>query len=158
MNSQCGELSFLLFGQSVQWLSRIQLFATPWTTACQSSLSIANSRRLLKFMSISRWCHPAISSSVIPFSSHLQSFPASGSFPMSWLLVSGGQSIGASASVLPVSIQDCFPFKLTRLTSSLSNRLLGVFSSTTVWRHQFFDALLPLESSSHNGIWLLGRT
>ena len=84
----------------------------------------------------SRWCHPVISSSVIPFSSCLQSFPASGSFPISRLFSSGGQSIGtsASASVLPMNIQNWFPLGLTGLISFLSKRL----SSTTVQKHQFF--------------------
>ena len=72
--------------QSVQSLSHIRLFVTPWTAARQASLSITNSRNLLKFMSIEWWCHPTISSSVIPFSSHLQSFPALGSFQMTQVL------------------------------------------------------------------------
>ena len=82
---------------------------------------------------LSWWCHPTISSSVIPFSSCLQPFPESGSFPWSWLFTSGGQSIGASASlsVLPMNIQDWFPFRLTDLISLLSKRLSRVFSSTT---------------------------
>ena len=91
---------------SVQSLSRAQLFATPWTAARQASLSINNSWSLLKLMSISRWCHPTISCSVAPFSSCLQSFPASGSFPVSQFFPLEGQSIGASASasVLPMNI------------------------------------------------------
>ena len=89
--------------------------------------------------SLSWWCLPTISSSVVPFS-WLQSFPASGSFPMSELFTSGGQSVraSASASVLPMSIQDWFPSRLTGLISLLSKGS-GVFSST-VWRHQFFGA------------------
>ena len=81
-----------------------------------------------------RWCHPTISSSVIPFSSHLQSFPASGSFPVSRLFTSGGQSIGASASasVLPMNIQNWFPLWLTGLIFLQSKGLSRVFSSTTV--------------------------
>ena len=88
---------------SAQSLSRVRLFVTPWTAASQSSPSITNSRSLLKLMS-----HPTISCSVIPFSACIQSFLASGSFPMSQLFASGGQSIGtsASASVLPMNIQD----------------------------------------------------
>ena len=98
---------------SVQSLSHVQLFVTPWTAARQASLSIPNSQSLLKLTSIhpsSRWCHPTIASSVIPFSSCLQSLPASGSFPMSQFFASGGQSIevSASASVLPMNIQDWF--------------------------------------------------
>ena len=84
---------------------------------------------------LSRWCHPTISSSVAPFSSSPQSFPASGSFPMSWLFASGDQSIGASVSVLPMNIQGWFPLGLTGLISLLEK---GVFSNTTVWKHQFF--------------------
>ena len=91
---------------------------------------------------LTRWCHPTISSSVVPFSSCLQSFPASGSFPVSWLFMSGGQSIGASASasVLPMNIQGWFLLGLTGLISFLSKGLSRVFSSTTVRRHQFFNA------------------
>ena len=83
---------------SVQSLSRVRLFVAPWTAARQASLSITNSQSLLKLMSIELWCHPTISSSVIPFSSRLQSFPASGSFEMSPFFASGGQSIGVSFS------------------------------------------------------------
>ena len=82
--------------RSAQALSRVRVFVTPWTGACQASLSITNSRSLLKLMSISWWCHPTISSSVIPFSSHLHCFPASGSFQMSQFFTSGGQNIGGS--------------------------------------------------------------
>ena len=101
--------SSVLVKSSVQSLSQIWLFATPWTAALQASLSITNSWSLLKLMS--GWCHPTISSSVVPFSSCLQSFPASGSFPRSQFFVWGGQSIGvsASASVFPMNIQDSFP-------------------------------------------------
>ena len=94
----------------------------------------------------SRWCHPAISSSVVPFSSCPQSFPASGSFQMSQLVTSDGQSIGvsASASVLPMNIQDQFFLRLTGLISSQSKGLSRVFSNTTVQNHQFFSAQLSL--------------
>ena len=98
-----------------------------------------------------QWCHPtsvisSISSSVIPFSSHLQSFPASGSFPMSQSFPSGGQSVGvwASASVLPVNIQGWFPLRLTSWISLQSKGLSRVFSSATVRKHQFFGAQLSL--------------
>ena len=88
---------------SVQSLSRVWLFATPWIAARQASLSITNSRSSLKLSPSSRWCHPAISSSVVPFSSCPQSLPASGSFPVSQLFARGGQSTGVSAlaSFLP---------------------------------------------------------
>ena len=116
---------------SVQLLSRVQLFATPWTAACQTSLSFTISQSLLKLMSIEcQWCHPTISSFVVPFSSCLQSFPASDVFPVSWLFTSGGQSIGASASVLPMNIQDWFPLGLPGLVSFQSKGLLRVFSNT----------------------------
>ena len=92
---------------------------------------------------LSWWCHPTISSSsAVPYSSCPQSFPASGSFPMSRLFASGGQSIRApaSASVLPVNIEGWFPLGLTGLMSLQSKGLSRVFSSTTVWKHQFFGA------------------
>ena len=128
-----------LFSQSVQSLSHVQLFATPWTAARQASLSITNSRNLLKLMPSSLCCHPAISSSVVPFSFHHQSFPASGSFPMSQFFSSGGQSIGvsASASVLPMNIQNWFPLGRTGWISLLSKGLSRVFSNTTVQKHQY---------------------
>ena len=86
------------------------------------------------------WCHPTISSSVVPFSSHLQSFPASGSFPMSQFFTSGGQSseVSASASGLPMNIQDWFPLRLTGWISLQSKGLSRVFSNTTVQKHQCF--------------------
>ena len=91
---------------------------------------------------LSRWCHPTISSSVIPFSSCPQSFPASGSFQMSQLFTSGGQSIGVSAStsVLPMNIQDLFPLGWTGWIFLQSKGLSRVFSNTTVQKHQFFGA------------------
>ena len=131
-----------LFYSSVQSLSRVQLFATPWT-ARQASLSIINSQSLLKLMSI-RWCHPTISSSVIPFSACRQSFPVSGSFQMRQLFASGGQStrVSASASVLPMNIQNEFPLGWTGWISLQSKGLSRVFSNTTVQKHQFFGAQL----------------
>ena len=100
---------------------------------------------------LSPWCHPAISSSVIPFSSWLQSFLASESFLMSWLFASGGQSIraSASASVLPMNIQDWFPLGLTGLIFLQSKRLSRVFSNITVQKHQFFVIQPSLWSNSH---------
>ena len=95
---------------------------------------------------LSPWCHPTFSSSVVPFSSRLQSFPASGSFQMSQFFTSGGQSIGvsASASVLPMNIQDLFPLGWTGWISLLPKGLSRVFSNTTVKKHQFFSAQLSL--------------
>ena len=108
---------------------------------------------------LSQWCHPTISSSVIPFSSHFQSLPASGSFQMSQFFTSGNQRIGvsASASVLPMNIQDCFPLGLTDLVSLQSEGLSRVFSNTTVQKHQFFAAQLSLWFSSHIHTWLLEK-
>ena len=119
--------------RSVQVLSRVWLFATPWTAACQASLSITNSQSLPKLMCIESVMPSNISSSVIPFSSCLQSFPASGSFQMSQLFASGGQSIGVSAlaSVLPMNIQDWFPLGWTGWISLQSKELSRVFSNTT---------------------------
>ena len=88
----------------------------------------------------SRWCHPTVSSSVFPFFSCFQSFPAAGSFPMSQFFASGGQSVGASASVLPINSQDWFSLELTDLISLQFKGLSGVFSNNTVQNHQFFSA------------------
>ena len=95
---------------------------------------------------LSWWCHPTISSSVVPFSSRLQSFPASGSFPVSQFFTSGGQSIGASASasILPMNIQDWFPLGWTGLSCLQFKGLWRVFSNTTVQKHQFFGTQLSL--------------
>ena len=107
----------------------------------------------------SRWCHPTISSSVIPFSSCLQSLPASGSFSVSQLFASGGQSTGisASASVLLMNIQSWFPLGLTCLISLESKRLSRVFVSTTIQKHQYFGTQPSLWSNSHIHTWLLEK-
>ena len=130
--------------QLVQLLSHVQLLVTPWTAARQVSLSITNHGACSNSCPSNQWCHPTISSSVIPFSSYLQSFPASGSFPMSQFFALGGQSIGASASasVLPMNIQDWFPLRWTGWISLQSKGLSRVFSNTTVQKHQFFSAQL----------------
>ena len=220
--------------QSVQSLSHVWPFSTPWTIAHQASLSITNSRSLLKLMSIalvmpsnhlilcrplllllsifpnirvfsnesvlriqfqfsrsvlpnslqphelqharppcpssaprvypnpcslSQWCHSTISSSVLPFSFHLQSFPASGSFQMNQFFESGGQSIGVSAagSVLSLNIQDWFPLEWTAWISLQSNGLSRVFSNTTVQKHQFFSAQFSSQSNSHIHTWPLEK-
>ena len=106
---------------------------------------------------LSQWCHPTISFSVVPFSSCLQSFPASGFFQMSQFFTSGGQSIGVSAStsVLPVNTQDWSPLGWTGWISLQSKGLSRVFSNTTVQKHQFFGAQLSLKSNSHIHTWLL---
>ena len=126
---------------SVQSLSRVWLFATPWTAARQASLSITNSRVHQNPCPLSQWFHPIISSSVVPFSSHLQSFPASGSFQMSQLFASDGQSIGVSAStsVPPMNTQDWCLLEWTGWISLQSKWLTRVFSNTAVQKHQFFS-------------------
>ena len=135
---------------SAQSLSHVS-FATPWTAARQASLSITNPGVYSNSRPLSWWCHPTISSSVVAFSSCLQSFPASESFQMSPFLASGGQSIrvSGSTSVLPMNIQDWFPLGQTGLISSQSKGLSRVFSNTTVQKHQFFCAQLSLYSNSH---------
>ena len=108
----------------------------------------------------SRWCHPAISSSVVPFSSCPQSLPASGSFQMSQLFAWGGQSIGvsASASLLPMNTQDWSPLGWTGWISLQSKGLSRVFSNTTVQKHQFFGAELSSQSNSHIHTWPVEKT
>ena len=108
---------------------------------------------------LNMWCHPTIALLVVPFSSSLQSFPDSGSFPMSGLFASGGQSIGASASasVLPMNIQGWFPLELTGLMSLQSKGLSRVFSNITVQKHQFFSAQPSLWFNSSICTWLLEK-
>ena len=127
---------------SVQSLSRVRLFATPWTAARQTSLSITNSQSLVKLMSIESVMPSNHLTSVVPFSSSLQSFQASGSFPVSQFFTSGGQRFGvsASASVLPMNIQDWSPLGWTCWISLQSKGLSKVFSNITVQKHQFFGA------------------
>ena len=139
---------------AVYSLSHVPLFATLWTAAHQTSLSFTNTRSLLKLMSIE---------SVIP-SNHLilccpllLSFSASGSFPMSPLLASGDQSIGALASVIPLIIQGWFPLGLTGLISLLSKGLSRVFCGTTPQKHQFLGSHSSLWSNSHICAWLLEK-
>ena len=150
----------------VQLLSPVWLFATSWIAARQAFLSITNSQSSLKLMSIEsmmwsnrQWCHPTISSSVVPFSSCPQSFPASGFSQMSQLFASGGQSIGvsASASVLPMNTQDWSFLGWTGWTSLQSKGLSRVFSNSTVQKHQFFSAQLSLWSNSHIHTWPLEK-
>ena len=108
---------------------------------------------------LSRWCHPAISPSVVPFSSCPQSLPASGSFPMSQLFTWGGQSTGVSASgsVLPMNTQDWSPLEWTGWISLQSKGLSRIFSNTTLQKHQFFGAQLSSQSNSHIHTWLLEK-
>ena len=158
--SYWNELNFMLFQfSSFQSLSRVRLFATPWIAACQASLFITNSWSSLRLMLIESVMDPAISSSVVPFSSCPQSLPALKSFPMSQLFTWGGQSIGvsASASVPPVNTQDWSPLGLTGWISLQSKGLPRVFSNTTVQKHQFFGAQLSSQSNSHIHTWPLEK-
>ena len=143
---------------SVQLLSHVQLFATPCTAARQGSLSITNSQGLLILMLSQCW-HPTISSSVIPFSSCLQSFPLSGSFPVSQLFALGGQNTGvsASASVLPMNTQDWSPLGWTGWVSLQSKGLSRVFSNTTVQKHQFSALSFRYMSNYHVHTWILEK-
>ena len=134
--------SFALFSDSVQSLGCARLWPHGLQHArlpCPSPIP----RACWNSCALSHWCHPTISSSVVPFSSYLQSFPVSGSFPVSQLFAWDGQSIGvsASASVLPVNIQDWSPLGWTGWISLQSKGLSRVFSNTTVQKHQFFGVL-----------------
>ena len=144
---------------SPQSLSRVWLLATPWTAERQASCPSPTPGVYLKSRPLSRWCHPTISSSVILFSSCPQSFPASGSFPMSQLFACGGQSIGVSASksVLPMNTQDLSPWGWTGWISLQSKGLSRVFSNTTVQKHQFFGAQLSSQSNCQIHTWLLEK-
>ena len=130
--------------------------ADPWTITRHGpspSISVCSNSHPLSW-----WCHPTISSFVVPSSSCLQSFPASGSFLMSWLFTSGSQSIGASASasIFPLNIQDWFSLGLTGLISLQSKGCSRVFSNTTVQKH-FFSTQPSLWSNSHIHTWLLKK-
>ena len=131
---------------SLQSLSHVRIFATPWIAACQASLSITTPGVHSNSGPSSRWCHPAISSSVVPFSSCPQPLPASECFPMSQLFAWGGQStrVSALASLLPKNTQDWSPLEWTGWISLQSKGLLRVFSNTTVQKHQSFSVQLPL--------------
>ena len=134
---------------SVQFSSVAQLCPTLWLHGLQHARLACPSPTLGVYSNsypFSQSCHPTISFSVIPFSSHLQSSPASGSFLMSQFFSSGGQNIGVSpsASVLPMNIHDRFPLRLTGFISLQSKELSGVFCNTTVQKHQFFSAQLSL--------------
>ena len=122
---------------------------------CPSPTSVACSNSC----PLSRWCHPTISSSVVPFSSSPQSFTTSGSFPMSQFFTSGSQSIAVSAStsVLPMNTQDCSPLGWTGWISLQPKGLSRVFSNTTVQKHQFFHTQLSLYANSHIHTWPLEK-
>ena len=144
---------------SVQSLSYVRLFATPWMGMCQAYMSITNSQNLLKLMSTEPvmpynhliLCHPLLL--------YLQPFPASRFFQMSQFFKSGGQSIGVSASVsvLPMNTQDWFPLGWTGWISLQSKGLSRVFSNTTVQKHQYFGAQLSLWVKSHIHTWPLEK-
>ena len=121
----------------------------PWTAACQASLSFTISQACSNSCPLSWWCYQTILPSVIHFSSCFLSFPISGSFLMSQFFASGSQSIRASASVLPMNIQDWLPLGWTGLISLQSKELSRVFSNTTVQKHQFFSTQPSLWSNSH---------
>ena len=144
------ECQQLLFSHSVMSES-----VTQWTVAHQAFLSFTVSNSC----PLSWWCHPTLSSSVVPFSSCLQSFLASESFPMIWLFASGGQSPGvsASASVLPMNIQDWFPLGWTGWIFLLFKGFSRVFSKTKIQKHQFFSPQLSLWSNSHIHTWQLEK-
>ena len=121
---------------SVQSLSRVQLFATPWTSACQASLSIPTPGVYSNSCPLSWWCHPTFSSSVIPFSSHLHSFPIRVFSNESALQIRWPKyGVSASTSVLPMNIQDWFPLGWTDWISLQSKGLPRTFSNTTVQKH-----------------------
>ena len=140
---------FLEVSNGILWLV--------WLLLCYMDEALDDAMDMMHSCPLSQWCHPTISSSAIPFSSCLQSFLASGSFPMSQFFASGLQSIGASASVLPMNIQDWFPLGWTGWISLQSKGLSRVFSNTTVQKHQLVSAQLSLYSNSHIHTWLLEK-
>ena len=141
----------------VQLLSHLWLFETLWTTALKASLSFTISWSFSNLCPLSWSYYLTISFSAALSSSCLHSFPSSGSFPVNWIFESGGQNIGASASVLPMNIQGWLPLRLTGLISLLSEGLSRSFSSTTVWNHQIFGTEPTLWSNSHICTWLLEK-
>ena len=150
---------YLLFS-SVQSLSRLLLFVTPWIAArlrppCPSPTPGVHSNSCPS----SQWCHPAISFSAVPFSSCPQSLPASESFPMSQYFTWGGQStaVSALASFLPKKSQGWAPLEWTGWISLQSKGLSRVFSNTTVQEHQFFGTQLSSQSNCHIHTWLLEK-
>ena len=155
MKQQANSVFVLYNFSSVQLLSRVRLFATPWIAARQPPCPSPTPRVYSSSCPSSPWCHPAISSSVVPFSSFPQSLPASGSFPMRQLFAWSGQSIGVSvsASVFPMNTQDWSPLGWTGWISLQSKGLSRVFSNTTDQKHQFFGAQPSSQSNSHIHTW-----
>ena len=150
MNISSGQYSHSIMSDSL-WPHELQHARPPWPSPNPAVYSNP--------CPLSRWCHPTISSSVVPFSSCLQSFPASGSFQMNQIFSSGDQSIRASlsASVLPFNIQDWFPLGWTCWISLLSKGFFRVFSNTTVQKHQFFSSQPSFWSNSHIHMSLLEK-
>ena len=151
-----------MLGDDVCLLCVVQSLSPAWlfeTAARQASLSLPSPGACSNSCPLSGWCHPTISYSVAPFFSCPQSFPASGSFPVSQLFTSGCDTIGASASapVLPMNIQGWFPLGWTDLISLQSKGLSRVSSGTTVWKHQFFSVQPSLWSNSHFHTWRLEK-
>ena len=153
------KIHFILFDRVSQSVSSVaQLCPTLWDPMDCSTPDFPQSPAPGAYSDShpsSQWCHPTISSSVIPFSSCLQSFPASRSFPVSQFFISGSQSIGvsASASALPMNIQDLFPLELTGLIFLQSKGLSRVFSNTAVQKHQFFSFLYGSAVTSIHDYW-----
>ena len=153
-------LIVVLISQSFSQFKLSVMSNSLWPNGLQHArLPCPPSPSLLNLISIELVTPLTILSSVVPFSSCLQCVPASGLFPVSWLFSSGGQNIGASASasVLPMNIQDWFPLGLTGLISFLSKGLSRVFSNTTVQKHQFFGAQPSLWTNSRIHTWLLDK-
>ena len=144
---------------SVHSLSHVRICTTPWTAARQDPCPSPTPGVYPNSCPSSQWCYPAISSSVVPFSSCPQSLPASESFPINQLFTWGGQSIRVSAStlVLQMTIQDWFPLGVTGWISMQSKGLSRVFSNTTVKKHQFFGVQLSSQSNSHIRTWPLEK-
>ena len=156
------DLTYTLVVVVVQLLSCIPFFATPWTAACQPPLSFTISCSLFKFLSFGSVMlsnHLILCHLFLLLPSIFPSIRESITFPVSWLVTSDGQGIrvSASASALPMNIQDWFPLGLTGLISLQSKGLSRVFSSTTIWKHQFFGTQPSLCSNSHIHTWLLEK-
>ena len=166
--SSSNQLSFFIAGlknktiSSIQLLSRLSSLQSHGLQHTRLPCPSSSPGACSDSWPLSRWCHPTTSSSVVPFSSCPQFSPASGSLPVSQFFASGGQSIAASASasVLPMNIQDWFPLRWTGLISLKSKGLSTpqhIFSNPTVQKHEFFGAQISLWSNSHIHTWLLEK-
>ena len=141
----------------IQSLSHVQLFATPWTAACQASCPSLFPRVCSNSCPLSRWCHPTISSSNHPFSLWPLIFPSIRAFSNEWALHIKWPEYWTFKSVLPMNIQGWFPLGLTGLISLQSRGLSRVLSKTTVQKHQFFGIQASLWFTSHSYTWLLEK-